>query len=133
MAAAQTAPAASRTLAVSLSACRLAGLLIGCVCTVAADAAANVGAEGLLAEGSAAQQQMRSGQQPLEQGQHASSAPGGGLAAGVARLPTFTFSFAPPHADAAHAQRALRHERLPPPLVLPGSEVWTPPLMSLPQ
>ena len=81
--------------------------------------------EDLFAEGSAARQQQSSGQQLPRQGQllHASSAPYGGLTEGPARLPTFSFSFAPLQADAAQAQRAVRHERLPPLLVLPGNEV----------
>ena len=71
------------------------------------------------------------GQQLCEQGQHASSAPGGGLREGPARLPAFSFSFAPLHSDAHQAQRAVRHERLPPLLILPGSEVRMETLKSL--
>lgn len=68
-------------------------------------------------------QQAPMRQQLSEEGQHASSAPGGGQREGPARLPAFSFSFAPLHAEAHQAQRAVRHERLPPLLVLPRSEV----------
>lgn len=68
------------------------------------------------------------GQQLPEQGHHLSSAPHGSLTAAeaAARLPAFAFSFTPMHAVASQSQRAIRHERLPPPLILPGSEVRTP-------
>ena len=88
--------------------------------------------EDLFAAGPAARHQVPLGQQLPEPLLHASSAPGGGLAAGAARLPTFSFSFAPLHADDARAQRAVRHERLPPLLVLPGNEVGTTPRLAKP-
>lgn len=63
-------------------------------------------------------QQAATEQEPRPRG----AVPGGPEASEPALgLPGLAFTF--PHLSASQSQRAVRHERLPPPLVLPGSEV----------